>query len=98
MQIHTGVIRFRTAASGDTSRDTILVLALFADDDPCAPADLTFKEIGAVYNLSAVTGHSLRFKYRATHGKFISLKFNSSDIRIPTGYLLEEVVATQTKT
>ena len=31
---------------------TVLVLALFADDNPCAPAK--FQRIGAVYDLSAV--------------------------------------------
>jgi hypothetical protein len=46
-----------TAASGDASRDNVLVLALFADDDPCAPAkpDLQIQRIGAVYDLRVLT-------------------------------------------
>jgi hypothetical protein len=47
MQIHIGVITFRPTASGDASRDNVLALALFADDDPCTPLepDRTFKEL-----------------------------------------------------
>ena len=87
MQIHTGVVTFRAAGSGDASRGNVVVLALFADNDPSAPANLDpqIQRIGAVYDLSvssvrelkatdrlpvhelsAVNGHCLRFKYRAT--------------------------------
>jgi len=55
-----------------------VVLALFADDDPCAQSilDLQIQTIGAVYDLSATFtafkswtawDHSLRFKYSATN-------------------------------
>ena len=76
------VAKFRTAAARFANRSGVLVLALFTDDHPRAPAK--FLRIGAVYDLStvfprfkpmdrppvhelsAVNGHSLRFKYRAT--------------------------------
>ena len=43
---------FRTAAAGDAMGSDVLVLALFTDDHPCAPAE--FQRIGAVYDLSTV--------------------------------------------
>jgi hypothetical protein len=46
------VAKFRTAAAGDANGSDVLVLALFADDHPCATAK--FQEIGAVYDLNAV--------------------------------------------
>jgi len=67
MQIHSGVVTFSAATTGAASRGNVVVLALFADDDPCAQAilDLQIQRIGAVYDLSAVNGHYLRFKVRA---------------------------------
>jgi len=44
------VAKFRTAAAGFANRSGVLVLALFTDDHPRAPA--RFRRIGAVYDLS----------------------------------------------
>jgi hypothetical protein len=41
-------IIFRTAASREANGSDVLVLALFTDDHPCAPAE--FQRIGAVYD------------------------------------------------
>jgi hypothetical protein len=51
MQIHACVITFRTAASGEASRLS-WYWRFFADDDPCAPAelDLQIQKIGADLN------------------------------------------------
>ena len=46
------VAKFRTAAAGFANRSGVLVLALFTDDHPRAPAK--FRRIGAVYDLSTV--------------------------------------------
>jgi hypothetical protein len=46
------VAKFRTAASRDANGSDVLVLALFTDDHPCAPAK--FQRIGVVYDLSTV--------------------------------------------
>src|SRR5271157_2952012 len=46
------VAKFRTAAAGFANRSGVLVLALFTDDHPRAPAK--FQGIGAVYDLSTV--------------------------------------------
>src|SRR5271166_5576149 len=46
------VAKFRTAAAGFANRSGVLVLALFTDDHPRAPAK--FQRIGAVYDLSTV--------------------------------------------
>ena len=46
------VAKFRTAAAGFANRSGVLVLALFTDNHPRAPAK--FQRIGAVYDLSAV--------------------------------------------
>jgi hypothetical protein len=46
------VAKFRTAAVGFANRSGVLVLALFTDDHPRAPAK--FLRIGAVYDLSTV--------------------------------------------
>jgi hypothetical protein len=50
---------FRTAASRDANREIVLVLALLADDSPCAPAKFQRGNRGR-----------LRFKYRSTAGPF----------------------------
>ena len=70
---------FRTAASRDTNRDVVLVLALFANDNPCAPTQRRclrfkyssvheFKSVSEppVHELSAANECILRFKCSAT--------------------------------
>ena len=47
------VAKFRTAAAGFANRSGVLVLALFTDDHPRAPAK--FQRIGAVYDLRVLT-------------------------------------------
>jgi hypothetical protein len=58
IQIRTGVITFSEAASGVASRVTVLVWALFADDDACAPANVTdSKNRGCLrFKCSSVSG------------------------------------------
>ena len=46
------VAKFRTAAAGFANRSGVLVLALFTENHPRAPAK--FQRIGAVYDLSTV--------------------------------------------
>jgi len=57
IQIHNGNVTFRAATSGDASRGNVVVLALLADNGPCAQAilELQIQRIGAVYDLNAVT-------------------------------------------
>ena|ERR1700722_12571311 len=45
-------LEIRTAAAGDANGNAVLVLAVFADDHPCAPTK--FPGIGVVYDLSTV--------------------------------------------
>jgi hypothetical protein len=50
--VYRRVAKFRTAATGFANRSGVLVLGLFTDDHPRAPAK--FQRIGAVYDLSTV--------------------------------------------
>jgi zinc-finger of transposase IS204/IS1001/IS1096/IS1165 len=58
-------IPFRTAAAGNANGSALLVLALFADDRPCATA--IFQRIEAVYDLDTVSTNLSPSRHSPVH-------------------------------